>query len=144
MIDFGWDPNIYMLAIIAVAFALLLVTATICAYRDKCYTASCVFGILSIVCLISTIFLGSIILNTIPYTETLTICNKDNHVIISNEQKEYVLNGYTNYYQLNMKSVVGRTITAHMYQENWFGGNSDPVIYDIDGPVPCGNATCGA
>jgi predicted Co/Zn/Cd cation transporter (cation efflux family) len=143
MIDFGWDPNTYMSAIVAVAFAIAFALPATMAYKNKCDGAFAVSAMMIIICLIGAIFVVSVIYNTIPYTETLTICNKENQVLISNEQKEYVLDEYTNYYQLNMKATVGRTITAHMYQENWFGKNSDPVIYAIDGPIPCGNGTCG-
>ena len=67
----------------------------------------------------------------------MTICNKVDGVVISTSQQEYFLGGNR---LVDMKSVVGKQITAHVYQE-W--PNQYPTIYDIDGPVPCGNVTCG-
>ena len=94
--------------------------------------------------IIGTLFLvfGCLVL-TIPLLGTtgvvnMTIYNKGDGVVMSTSQQEYFLNGDR---LVDMKSVVGKQITARVYQV-W--PNQYPIIYDIDGPVPCGNTTCGA
>jgi hypothetical protein len=143
MISFDIDPTIYLFTFAAIIFTIFFAYMAIATYGDKQYVQSAFCVIISIILFICTIFFGSIIYNTVPYTETITICNKDNSVIVSTEQKEYVLSEYSNYYQLDMKAKIGRTITAHVIQESWLlKNNTRPFIYAIDGPVPCGNITC--
>jgi hypothetical protein len=136
------DHFIYFFTIAAIVFGGLFIFFAISAYLEEKGFALC-FAVISIISLVGAIFMGSIILNTAPYTTTMTICNKDNSMIISADQKEYYIAGSPNWGTLNMKAAIGRTITAHIYQENWPFGLNYSVIYDIDGPVPCGNGTCG-
>ena len=94
--------------------------------------------VFTIVFLVMGFLVLSIPLSGTTGVVNMTICNKDNGVVISTSQQEYFLNGDR---LVDMKSVVGKQITAHVYQE-W--PDQYPTIYDIDGPVPCGNTTCGA
>jgi hypothetical protein len=93
--------------------------------------------VFAIVFLVMGFLVLSIPLSGTTGVVNMTICNKVDGVVISTSQQEYFLDGNR---LVDMKSVVGKQITAHVYQE-W--PNQYPTIYDIDGPVPCGDATCG-
>jgi hypothetical protein len=82
------------------------------------------------------------IFNGIIYTTTITVCNKETissgfSTIVSTDQQTYSIN---NDPIIDMKASIGKTINAHVYT---MYGCGHPVIYGIDGPVPCGNTTCG-
>ena len=94
--------------------------------------------VFAIVFLVMSFLLLAIPLSGTTNVVNMTICNKVDGVVISTSQQEYFLDGNR---LVDMKSVVGKQITAHVYQE-W--PDQYPTIYDIDGPVPCGNTTCGA
>ena len=138
MIPFGVELLFYSLSSALMFFAAIAYFALGIYFKNK---KSNVYHRVCLLLVLWFLVVGCLIL-AIPLSGTtgvvnMTICNKDGGTVISTSQQEYFLNGNR---LVDMKSVVGKQITAHVYQE-W--PDQYPTIYDIDGPVPCGDATCG-
>ena len=130
MIPFGIGETWYLLSGLMFVAAIALLLAEIYFKNGEDFVFAIVFLVMGFLILVVPLSGTTSVVN-------MTICNKDGGTVISTSQQEYFLDGDP---MVDMKSVVGKQITAYIYQE-W--PNQYPTIYDIDGPVPCGNVTCG-
>jgi hypothetical protein len=135
MIPFEVDPAMWLFPVVAaIIFFGLGVLAYLVDHKLNAGVIICAVATI-LVCLLC----GSMIITGTAHTEKITICNHiltDGQMTVSDTNKHiYEVRGIEN----KLKITDGKTIAA--YIEDLYGQSS--VIYKIDDPITCINATCG-
>ena len=141
MIPYEANPSLYWATgMCLVVFVMCLILSVAISLSRKSWALSILSSFTAFMLILTILSLG-VLYTSSAETITINVCNKETGgyytTIVSTDQQDYLISDPI----LNMKSPIGKQIVAHT-STSWF--NSRPVIYAIDGPIPCGNTTgCG-